>query len=351
MNKRRSSRRRSLKIVLLVVIALVVIVRLWGHWFLLKKTNEYLSVFSPVYTGRIDDFRLSLWRGAYGFEGLRLTLREKPIEFLVIDDIDVSIAWRELFQHAKIKTDIVLTRPRLLYSDYVMGKLRKAPDENAKDAKDAGERLFPISIESVVFKRGEVGSADFFGVTDRLPVVIEDIDGELTNLTPTEKSQISTVSLEGRLSGNSPLKINGVLNTFVSPTDWKIRLSAQNFPLTTTNPWMYHVAPLTFEKGSVRLYLEAESRAGTIEGYVKPFLHDVAFVGDDRDFKGFKQFGIEISLAALNLFFRNSANKTVAARADFGYRHGNFKWNFWQVVKELFKNGYQKPLQEGFDSK
>ena len=76
---------------------------------------------------------------------------------------------------------------------------------------------------------------------------------------------------------------------------------------------------------------------------------NAAFVGDDKDFKGLTQFGIELSVAGLNRLFRDSKDKTAAAKIDFKYENETFSWNMWDVLKSLFKNGYVERLEEDFE--
>lgn len=334
---------------MLTATVIAVLVYLYAHWFLLKKTNEYLATFSPVYTGHIDDFALRFWRASYGFKGATLTLRKKPIRFLEVEDVNVSIDWIELFK-GRIRTDVRATGLKLLYSDYVISQIAEAPAENAEQAKSAGKTLFPISVERIELRKSTVASADFFGVTDKLPVIVEDVTANVTNLTPTEKRQVSYFDFAGRMNESAPLELSGNFNFFIKPVDWQAKVMARDFVLATTNPWIYNVAPLSFKQGRVSLYAEAKSTAGKVEGYAKPFARDVEFVGDARDFKGFSQFGIEISLAALNMFFRTADDKTVATKVDFSYDDKKFEWNFWKVLGGLFKNGYKEKLAEGFDN-
>lgn len=336
-------------IALIVVVLVIVLIRIYAHGYLLKKTQKYLATFSPVYSGHIDDLKLRILRGSYGFKNLTLTLRKKPIRFLEVQDIDVTIDWVELFK-GNIRTDIRADQLKLLYSDYVIDQISQAPQENAEQAKSAGETLFPISIEKINLVNSTIASADFFGVSDQLPVVVEDLNAEITNLTPTPPRQISYYKFDGKIGKSSPLEISGNFNMFNSPVDWNARVMIKEFILKTTNPWMLQAAPLSFKKGSLNIYSEAQSISGKIKGYAKPFVSDAEFVGDDKDFKGFDQLGIEIGLAALNMFFQNPENQTVATKVEFSYEDQKFEWNFWQALKGLFKNGYKEKLSEGFDS-
>jgi hypothetical protein len=332
-----------------LVIFVLALIRIIAPYIITQQINSYLGTFSPIYYGEIKTFRMSLWRGAYGMEFLQLHMRDKPVTFLTVSDIDVSIAWREILR-GKIKTDIVTKEVRLLYSDYVLERLAQKPKDNVEKASEAGAKLFPVSIERIRFIDAAVNAADFFGVTDKLPVMIENVNGEVTNLTPDKQRQISYFQVKGDFPKGSDLEVSGLFNLTLTPTEWEAKTSVKDFDLLSVNPWMYNAAPLTFEKGKLTLFSEVKSEKGIITGYAKPFLQNVGFVGDEKDFKGFSQLGIEISLATLNRLFRSSSDKTVAAKIEFTYAKNEFKWNFWDVTKSLFKNGYVEPLEKGFDS-
>lgn len=332
----------------LALLVTIVAIRVIAPFILLNRINAYLGDASPVYIGHLDDFRMSIWRGAYGLERLRLTLRDKPVTFFRARDIDVSVAWRELFK-GRIKMDIVIDGAELIYSQYVVKKLAEKPKENYESAKGVKNTLIPISVDKTEIVRSGVISSDFFGITDKLPTSLENVEATITNLTPDETEQISHFKMSANFPQQAPLEASGLFNMMQTPSDWTAKIKLSNFDITTTNNWMYQVIPLSFESGVLTIFSETESKSGTIKGYVKPFLKNVHIMGDERDFKGLQQWGIELSTAMINGIFRTRDDKTVATKMDFSYANGKFNYNLWDVIKELFKNGYVEELSQDFE--
>lgn len=328
---------------------ILIAVRIVAPYVIKYKINEYLKTASPNYSGHIEDFRMSLLRGAYGLEGVELSLKQKPIVFLEADDIDVAISWKELFL-GHVRMNITVKGSRFYYSQYVLQQLSKNTQENLDSARDIKNTLFPVSVEEIRIRNGQVTSSDFFGVTDKLPTQLESIEATITNLTPSEEKQISHFKVSGDFPKKSPLHIQGLFNSFQTPMGWKAKLKVQSFDLVSTNQWMYAMVPITFESGAVSIFAEVESRNQHIVGYAKPFIKHAHIIGDDKDFKGFKQFGLELSASVVNHLFRTSKDKTVATIFKFKYADNKLDWDLWDVLKELFKNGYVETLTEDFES-
>lgn len=90
------------------------------------------------------------------------------------------------------------------------------------------------------------------------------------------------------------------------PVDGEMR----GFDLTTGNHFLKSKVPLTFTKGKLDLYAEAQSTNGTIEGYIKPFLKNIDVVKTKEDFKGPKNWFYEIVTAVGKLGLRASDTKS-----------------------------------------
>lgn len=277
-----------------------------------------------------------------------MSLKEKPIVFFKAKNIDVSISWSELFV-GHVRINVTAHEAKLLYSQYVLKKLSQNSRENIESAKDIKETLFPVSLEEIRIVDSEITSSDFFGVTDKLPTQLASINGRVTNLTPTEEKQISHFQVSGKFPKDSPLEVEGLYNNYHESLDWKAKLKVERFDLVSTNDWIYAMIPLSFESGAVSIFAEAESKNKKVKGYAKPFVKHAHILGDDKDFKELKQFGVEISASVVNHLFRTRKDKTVATILNFSYEDNKFDWDFWKVLKELVKNGYVEELKEGFE--
>lgn len=330
-------------IVLLSVVIILGLARALVPSVVLKKTNEYLATFSETYYAHVGDFDLSLWRGAYRFEDFKISLKEntqKP--FATASVVDVSISWSQLFK-GRILTDVIATEVDLIADKAISKTVKSNTKGSVDDAKNVGRKLFPVEVERIEIRNSRIEYSE-------LNIFANQIEGRLSHVIPTKENPLSLLTLRGFLLGKTPLKAVSTINLSEDPTAWVVAVEVQQLNLTDTNFLTSKMVPLTFKSGLLDVYSEIKSENGRISGYVKPFLKDGDVIGDKGDFKGLKHFGIELSTAALNLFFRSNDKKTVATKVLFTYDAGKFEWNKSEAFTQLFKNGYQQNLNPGLEN-
>lgn len=330
-------------LVLLSLVVLLVIVRVLVPSVVLKKTNEYLTTFSETYYAHVGDFDLSILRGSYRFEDVVIALKEnKEKPFATAAVVDVSISWGQLFR-GRILTDVIATEMNLIADQAISKKVKSNTKGSVEDAKQVKEKLFPVQVERLELRNSRIEYRD-------LNIFADQIEGRLSNVTVTKENPLSLLTLRGLLLGKTPLKAVSTINMTEDPLAWVVAVEVQRLNLTDTNFLTSKYVPLTFKAGILDVYSEVKSENGKISGYVKPFLKNGDILGDNGDFKGFKHFGIELSTAALNLFFSSNEKKTVATKVLFTYENGKFDWNKSEAFTELFKNGYQENLNPGLEN-
>lgn len=327
-----------------IILVVLIVFRMILPSILLSQANKYLSEFSPTYYLHMDDLDISILRGAYRFEKVTGKLKGDDKTFLSINSVDVSIAWREIFR-GRIVTDIVTDNLDFLFLKD-MSKL-SSPKKEAKDVKDT---LFPVSVESVDLRRAQIVFEEYPSLDETSRLKIENINGQITNVTPTEEQQVSAFNLSGSLQGSAPTIFIGELNMFKKPILWDIDVEMKNFDLSKLNPVLIRKLPLSFTKGKLNLYAEAKNENKKIKGYIKPFIKDIDVVANKEHFTGVKHFGIEILAALGNLILRDSESKTVATYVDFTY-DGKFNVNTGQGISKAIENGFSKELPEGLENK
>lgn len=327
-----------------IIITILIIFRIILPSILLSEANKYLSEFSPTYYLHMKDLDISIIRGAYRFEEIIGKIKDNNKSFLTIKTVDVSIAWREIF-HGRIVTDIVTENLDFLFLKD-MTKLSN-PKKEAKEVKDT---LFPISVESVDLQRAQVVFEEYPSLDQSSRLKIENINGQINNVTPTEASQVSAFNLSGSLQGSAETVFIGELNMFRKPILWDVDIEMKNFDLSKLNPILVRKLPLTFTKGKLDLYAEAKNDNKIIKGYIKPFIKDIDVIANKEHFMGVKHFGIEILIALGNLILRNADDKTVATYADFTYDK-TLNINTSQGISKAIENGFSKKLQPGIENK
>lgn len=331
------------------LIILIVAVRMFLPPLILKKTNEFLAEFSPVYQGHLDDIDLGVWRGSYQLQSLELWLRKDPREkFFTTQNIDVSVAWREIFK-GRLTTDIEIADMRFRMSKAVIDAFANSPKGAEEDSKKAGAKLFPVQVERIDFRDSSFEMTDSMAFADSPWISVTELRGRLSNAMPRAENPLSPFFAQGLFYGATPMKVSGTLNLTSDPVAWDLDAEMRDFELKKANPWLKKKLPLTFTSGELDLFSEVRSEKGKIEGYAKPFVKKADVVANDEIFVGLKHFGIEVSTAAANLFFRNARDKTLATKVLFAYDKDGIQINSAKAISEAFKNGFSDPLNEGLE--
>jgi hypothetical protein len=327
------------------ILALLIVIRIILPSILLHEANKYLSEFSPTYYLHMEDLDISILRGAYRFEDVVGKLKGDNKQFLSISSVDVSIAWRHVFR-GRIVTDIVTDNLDFLF----LKDMSKLNPPSKKEAKDVKDTLFPVKVESVDLRRAQIVFEEYPSLDDKSRLKIENINGKVTNLTPSEGNPLSNFNLSASLQGQSPTVFVGELNLMKKPMLWDVDVELKDFNMTSLNPVLKRKLPLTFTKGTLDLFVEAQNDDKTIKGYIKPFLKDVDVIANKEQFVGVKHFVIEILTALGNLILRDSKTKSVATYFDFTY-DGAFHANTGQGISKAIEHGFDRKLKEGIEDK
>lgn len=330
-------------------VVLVVVIRWVAPVLILRQLNNYLADFSPVYKGHIGSLGLSIFRGAYQFRDFELRLKETEDErFTYGRLVDVSLAWRELFK-GRITTDIHLDETRIVLTKNVIDAFKNAPKRAEEDTREAGKKLFPVRVERLDLKKSSFEFAELISIPDSKRWRLTNIEGRISNVTPTPGVPLTFVSATGALFDTANVKVVAQVNQQTRPIAWDADLELRDFELKEANAWMKRKVPVTFTSGKLDLFAEARALPNGFEGYVKPFLKRADIVATGEDFAGLKHFGVEVSVATANLILRTSREKTLATKVLFAYDGSEFKVNSSKAISEAFKNGFNEPLATGID--
>lgn len=331
------------------IIALIAI-RMALPAILLPQINHFLKDFSALYVLHIEDFGLSIYRGAYRFEGLTAVAKNQTDPFLKVGLIDVSLPWRELF-HGRLLADVVADDATFILTQEFLAKSKEQPKEKTlEEGKQIKSKLIPFNLARLDIRNSDFRFADVKALPPELQLHISGLEGRINNVTPLPADPISLFVAKGSLLDSGIIKIVGELNQLQKPLDWNLDIEIKDFELTKLNPVLKRKGPLTFKNGTLEAYSEVKSENGKIEGYVKPFLKKATFIGDKDDFKGLVHFGLEITTAALNALLKSSQDKSVATKILFSYQNEKFDWNAAHAISTAIQHGFQDKIQPGIEN-
>ncbi len=341
--------------IVLVLLVLLVGVRAALPMIGKKTINWALSTKMEAYTGSLQDFDLSLYRGAYQLQGLVLQKKNSKLDPIIsVSEADLSVAWRELFR-GKILADIIIDNAVVKLSDSQDGE-KKQLGNDEKNWRDVLQVLIPVSIESLQIKNSSIQFSNS-DLGKNIPVKIEKIDFKVENLRSHVRrgsKDLSPFFLKARVQEHADLKVNGRADAMAKSLRGDINVEIENFQPQTMNALLLHYLPLDITKGSVSVFGEAAMSKGEVVGYANLYLKDFDVIAPQQNLVSLKHFGLEIASAFANWFLKNNDNKSVSAHVPFERRGGKFNVDgstaFWSAVKN--RKGDVKPgFGNGIDLK
>lgn len=333
-----------------IVLVLLIVVRLLLPPVIRYSLNWFLETKMENYQGHIEDFDLSLWRGAYQIQDLRFwkkgTDRSAPL--LKVGEIDLSIAWRALW-HGEILGDLTIRQMELSFRDSQSEKNKQLGNDE-KSWQDVAKKLVPISIESLII---EDSSVHFINKDQKvvIDVYVDNINGQARNLRNIDESKEllpSPVNITGKIYSKTPFTIQGRLNLLESVPVFDLQADLKKFPLKTMNPLFAAYGPFTFESGDFTFYSEVATKENKIKGYFKPFLEDVKMTSPNEKYVSFRHALNEFLLGGGNLIFKNSED-VAATRIDFEGDMTKPGIYTWRAIWLSLKNAFGEPLRAAID--
>lgn len=339
-----------MKKALWIILIVLIIGRLIIPPIALRAINNFLADFSPIFYMHIDEFDLRLWKAAARIEGFQIRLREQKEPFLKVEATEISAAWREIFA-GRFRTDVVVIGSHLRVSNELFDAIKKYQKKATEDAKRLGKKMSPIQVDRIDIHKSTVRFASAPGIPDELLFGLSALDGRITNITSTPERPISVIKFHGTLPDSSELIFHGYLNSQEKPAEWRMSTELEKFHLKNLNPLTSKLIPLTFTAGTMDLYAEAKGEKNQVEGYAKPFVKDLAVIGNKKDFKSAKHLGIEALTAVADVIFRKSEDKTVATKINFSYKDKKFKWDPGDVASKAAAHGFKDEIKPGLEHK
>ena len=157
-----------------IVIAVLVFIRLLLPVAGLRAINWVLSEKLGSYQGHVEDFDLSLYRGAYQLQKIELRKRGTNLApILTVEEVDLSLAWRELLQK-RISMDVHLQRLVLNLIDSKKAENRQLGNEE-ESWQDALKAVVPLQVESLLAENSSITFTNQ-DVLKAMPVQLEKVE-------------------------------------------------------------------------------------------------------------------------------------------------------------------------------
>ena len=278
MRRIRSWPRRTL-IALAAVAGLLLAARIALPFVVEHALNARLQKI-PGYTGHVEGVGIHLWRGAYSIQGLVIQRRTDGVTepFFLSDNIDFSIAWRELI-HKKIVSDIVIEKGQL---NFVQGPTNESSQTDLdRRWQDLIQDIFPIDITRLKISDGVLRYVD----TTKEPKVdlfVRHMGATATGLRnrPEEKPGEdfpAEITVDGESLGGGRLSLVLGAEPLAAEPRFHLSLKLDDVNLPELNDSLKAYANVDVGRGTFRLVMEMAGKDGGFQGYAKPFFENLEF--------------------------------------------------------------------------
>ncbi len=340
-----SSLSRKTAIGLAIVAVLLIALRIALPHVILRVANQKLNEI-PEYRGHIEDVDLSLWRGAYQIEGVRLDkLNGKiPVPFFSARVVDLSVEWRALF-HGKLVSEIEVYEPRV---NFVNAPTKEESQTEIDDSwRDKVDEMFPLRINHFAIHEGEVHFRDFH----RQPKVDIHLDHlevnakGLSNRQEKGKALPAVVHAGGRAMDHAKIRLDIKLAPLAKQPTFDLNAELTGLKLATLNDFLRAYASVDMENGRFDLFTEMAGADGKFTGYVKPLAKNVEILDLEKDKGNPLQVLWEALVAGVEKVLENPPKSQVGTQIPISGTFSDPKAGIWPTIGALLRNAFIRALR------
>jgi uncharacterized protein YhdP len=302
------------------------------------------------YSGSVDDIDLSLWRGAYQIDGLRIvkTGGKVPVPFVSARVIDLSVEWKALLD-GSIVAEIELFAPKLNF----VNAEKKAESQSEVDSSwtDTVKRLVPFEINRVAIHNGQVHYRDFTS-EPTVDLFVQQLNATARNLTNSEDFNKSLyASFEGKAlaMGSGKIQFHGRLDPYAKSPTFDFDFGLDGLELKQLNPFLKAYANVDAEAGTFSLDAEFAASQGKFKGYAKPFIKGLQVLKWNEEKEGFFGKLWEGVVQVLGDVLEDHSKDRIATRVPFQGAIEDPKAGVWATIGGLLKNAFLQSLRRGLE--
>jgi hypothetical protein len=299
------------------------------------------------YHGHVADVDISLWRGAYGLDDLKIVKvsGKVPVPLLQTPHMDIHLSWRALV-HGSIRATVEFDRPVLNFVDGNGGAGTQAG--GGVDWRAQLQQLVPIRLDEVKVDDGTITFRNFSS-KPRVDVKATRVNAVVTNLTNADRSggrRVADMHATALVLGEAPLDTSASFDPLGKFLDFTFELRVLHIDLTKLNDLARAYAKLDFASGKGDFVMELNAHDGRLDGYAKPLFHDMKIFSWKQDVEGEHENPFEVAWQAIaegiTRIFTNQKKDQFATRVPISGRIDNKKFGTWRAVVNVLHNAFVK---------
>jgi hypothetical protein len=341
--KKLSKRKKRLVIILGSLVVLLIAFRIALPYILLHYVNKQLASIEG-YKGHVDDIDVSLYRGAYTIEGIRLDRisGKVPVPFIKAEEMDMSIEWRALL-HGSVVAEIEVQKPVF---NFVNGPT-KATSQTGIDKHwtEVIDHLLPFKLNRVELKDGEVHYRDFHS-SPQIDIFARKIHVLAENLSNAKhtKGSLPSTAVATAVVYDGTAKVNMKIDPLSRVPTFDLNAQLTNVDLTHLNNFLRAYGNFDVERGEFSLYSEAAAKNNRISGYTKPIIKDIKVVSWKEDIRKPLKLIWESVVGAVAWILTNHKKDQIATKATFEGRLDDPDISVLSIIGQLLRNAFIQAL-------
>lgn len=293
------------------------------------------------YDGHIDDVDLSLIRGAYGVDNIRIvkTGSGQPVPFFSSDRIDFSVEWRSLMRGSLV-SEAQFQSPNL---NFVQAK-NKQQSQTGEGVNwgDQLQQMFPFRFNTVRIHNGTV-TFTAPGISTADAIKATKLNGQVTNITnvaDSGKETFADFKADAQVLDGGSASISGSVDPLAAKPTFDVNLQLRKVKLPQVNPWLREYIKADAEAGDFELYMEIAAADGKFKGYAKPVLQNVNMYSSEEPEENFlKRIWEGLVDFAANVL-ENDEKDQVAARIPFTGTIEDPKTSVFATIVSVLRNAF-----------
>jgi hypothetical protein len=340
-HKKHTARKIVIGIAVVLLVGLIG-ARIYLPYWLTGYVNKTLDNI-PGYTGSISDVDVSLIRGAYTIDDLKILKKVKdiPVPFVDIKKTDFSLQWGALFD-GEVVGDVTLYSPTLNFATGKSGATSQTGLET--DWTVPIKELMPLDINWVEIQNGKVTYKNF-NTRPNVDIYINNLQLKATNIRNVEDKNValpSSITARGSSIGGGSLALDGHMNIIKKIPDMDIDAKLEKVDLPSLNNYARAFAAIDFNSGNFDLYTEIKTKDGRVSGYVKPLLRNIDLI--DWQNPNLNPLNIlwESVVSVVLEIFSNQQKDQVATQIKLEGHIDNPETDFWSTIGGILHNAFVK---------
>lgn len=299
----------------------------------LRIANQKAKEVNPEFSAHMQDLDLSLLRGALVLENLTAKIKKNDREFLQVDEVMVDLSWKKLLE-GEIQFDVTVDDFHLFFDKDITEAAARLPKEEEKKKEP-----LPFKIATITVKNSEITALAYPGPYDQKNLTINNIYAYAENISGKKGSPLGAYDMNATLTGEEKITASGQFDISAEPVQWDTNVKFLGFKLGSMNKTLRSQVPVNFKEGFLDLYAEAKTSGREIAGYVKPFLRDVKYLGNNKEFKSGGHFLVETVGTFANWLLENDKKDSVATRVHFVAKDGVASVSTGEAIADVIKHG------------